>query len=138
MKLNAYINLKGNAKEALEFYHSVFGGELSMNTFKESGMEAQVKPEEAEWLMHGQLDFAEKTIMVSDTPSFIGNPELGGFAMSLSGEEADELKGYWEKLSEGGTVNQPLEQAPWGDTFGMLRDKFGVDWMVNITGKKAE
>jgi PhnB protein len=135
VKLNVYINLKGTAKEALEFYKSIFGGELRLSTFKESGME--VKPEEENWLMHGQLTSGNKDIMISDTPSFMGNPVLGGFSMSLSGEEADELKGYWEKLSEGSKINQPLEQAPWGDTFGMLTDKFGIDWMVNITAKKA-
>jgi PhnB protein len=135
VKLNAYINLKGAAREALEFYKSVFGGELRLSTFKENGM--QVKPEEEGWLMHGQLTFGDKDIMVSDTPEFMGSPVLGGFSMSLSGEEADELKGYWTKLSEGATINQPLEQAPWGDTFGMLKDKFGVDWMVNINGVKA-
>jgi PhnB protein len=134
MKLNVYINLNGKAKEALEFYHSIFGGELNTTTFKEGGM--QVKPEEENLLMHGQLTFGDKDIMISDTPSYMGSPELGGFSMSLSGEEANELKQYWNKLSEGGKINQPLEQAPWGDTFGMLTDKFGVDWMVNITSSR--
>jgi PhnB protein len=135
VKLNAYINLKGTAKEALEFYQSIFGGELRMSTFKEAGM--QVNPEEENWLMHGQLTAGNKDIMISDTPSFMGTPVLGGFSMSLSGEEAEELKGYWDKLSEGAKINQPLEQAPWGDTFGMLIDKFGIDWMVNISAPKA-
>jgi PhnB protein len=135
VKLNAYINLKGTAKEALEFYQSIFGGELRLSTFKENQM--PVKPEEEGWLMHGQLTIGDKDIMVSDSPEFMGTPVLGGFSMSLSGEEADELKGYWAKLSEGGKINQPLEQAPWGDTFGMLTDKFGIDWMVNINGPKA-
>lgn len=136
VKLNAYINLKGNAREALEFYKSVLGGELSMSTFKENGM--QVAPEEENWLMHGQLTAGNKDIMIADAPSFMGeyNPPRA-FSLSLSGEEAEELKGYWEKLAVGATINQPLVQAPWGDTFGMLTDKFGIDWMVNITAKKA-
>jgi PhnB protein len=134
-KLNAYINMKGNAKEALEFYHSIFGGELTMTTFKEGG--AEVKPEEENQLMHGQLTSGNKDLMISDTPSFMGSPVIGGFAMSLSGEDEEELKGYWSKLSEGAKINQPLEKAPWGDTFGMLTDKFGIDWMVNITEPKA-
>jgi PhnB protein len=135
MKLNAYINFKGKAREALTFYHSIFGGELSLSTFKENNV--PVKPEEENLIMHGQLTFGDKDIMASDVPDLMGNPVIGGFSMSLSGTEADELKGYWDKLAEGAKINQPLEQAPWGDTFGMLTDKFGVDWMVNITKPKA-
>jgi PhnB protein len=57
-------------------------------------------------------------------------------SISLSGDNEEELRGYWNKLSEGGTIGMPLEKAPWGDTFGMLTDKFGIGWMVNVAGKK--
>lgn len=139
VKLNPYINLKGKTKEAIEFYHSVFGGEMKMTTFKEGGM--KVPPEEENFIMHSQLDTPKGlTLMVSDQPSHMGEYSgLHGYSISLSGEMADEaeLKGYWEKLSEGAKITQPLVAAPWGDQFGMLQDKFGVDWMVNISGKKA-
>lgn len=136
--LNAYINMKGQAREALEFYKSIFGGEVTMSTFKEGGAESTVKPEEVDLLMHGQLTAPNNfNLMVSDTPSYMGSPVLGGFSMSLSGDDESTLTGYWNKLVEGGKVNQPLVKAPWGDTFGMLTDKFGVDWMVNIRGGHA-
>lgn len=134
-KLNAYINLKGHAREALEFYQSIFGGELRMSTFKE--FNAPVAPEEENWLMHGQLTAGNKDLMIADFPSFMGEYSAPkAFSLSLSGDEAEELRGYWEKLSQGGTINQPLVKADWGDEFGMLTDKFGIDWMVNIAGKK--
>lgn len=135
-KLNPYISFKGNAREAMEFYKSVFGGNLTTSTFKEAG--APHDPTEADNLMHGML-IAENgiTIMGADTPSGMEYNPGTNISISLSGDNEAELKGYWEKLSEGGTVHQPLEKAPWGDTFGMVGDKFGIEWMVNITGVKA-
>ena len=133
-KLNPYLNFKDNAKDAIEFYKSVFGGELTMSTFKESGM-----PDE-EGLMHSQLD-TEKgfTLMASDTPSHMEfKPgKIGNISLSGGTEDEAELKSYWEKLSEGANITVPMAPSPWGDTFGMLTDKFGVEWMVNIAGKKA-
>jgi len=135
---NPYLHLKGNAKEALEFYKGAFGGEITANTFKESGV--PVATEEENWLMHGQLKTENMTIMVADSPSSHGPYNVPtGISMSLSGFSEDEavLKGYWAKLSEGGKVDQPLVAAPWGDEFGMLTDKFGIAWMVNIAVNKA-
>ncbi len=135
-KLNPYINFNGNAREAMEFYKSVFGGELVMSTFKE--FNAPVEPKEADMIMHSMLEADNSIIfMASDTPSHMEYLPGTNVSMSLSGENEEELRGYWEKLSVGATIEQPLEKAPWGDTFGMLTDKFKIHWLVNITGKKA-
>jgi PhnB protein len=135
-RLNPYISFKNNAKEAMEFYKSVFGGTLVINTFKEFNVSQD--PNEDNLIMHSMLE-AENgiTFMAADTPSHMEYRPGANLSMSLSGDNEEELKGYWEKLSNGAKVEQPLEKAPWGDTFGMLTDKFGIHWMVNITAKKA-
>ncbi len=135
-KLNPYIHFKDNAREAMDFYKSVFGGELTVSTFKE-GM-GQDGPS-ADNIMHAMLVVGpEITIMASDTPPEMEYGARGGMSISLSGVSSDEelLKGYWDKLAEGANITVPVATAPWGDTFGMLTDKFGIDWMVNIAGKK--
>lgn len=136
-RLNPYISFGDNARSAMEFYKSVFGGELTTSTFAEGGMEHD--PGDAEKVMHSQLE-AENgmTLMGSDTPS--GQPwsPPSGISISLSGDDEAELSGYYRKLSEGGTVLEPLVKAPWGDQFGMLTDRFGILWMVNISGTPQE
>lgn len=135
-KLNPYLHFKDNAREAMEFYKSVFGGELTMSTFKE-GM--QEKGPEADNIMHAMLIIGpEMTLMGADTPSHMEYNPGASIELSLSGDNSDEekLTGYFNKLSEGGKISVPMEKAPWGDTFGMLTDKFGIGWMVNIAGKK--
>ncbi len=135
IKLNPYINFDGNAREAMEFYNSVLGGKLDINTFAESGMSDD--PAEAEKVMHALLETEDgMTIMASDTPKHIEYKPGKNISISLSGEDESTLKGYWEKLSESADIFAPLEKAPWGDTFGMLTDKFGIGWMVNISAKK--
>ncbi len=135
-KLNPYLNFNGNAKEAMEFYKNAFGGQLTMSTFKDGGMPHD--PSEAEKIMHAML-IADNgiTLMASDTPKGWDFTEGNNMSVSLSGDNETELKGYWDKLSEGAKIDQPLEKAPWGDMFGMFTDKFGIRWMVNIAGKKA-
>ena len=135
-KLNPYIHFKDNAREAMEFYKSALGGELTLSTFKEGGA-VQDGPH-AEKIMHAMLVVGpEITLMAADTPPEMEYREHGGMSISLSGEKADDekLRGYWEKLSDGANITVALQTAPWGDTFGMLTDKFGIDWMVNIAGK---
>ncbi len=135
-RLNPYISFKGDARSAMEFYTSVFGGTLTLNTFKDSGM--PVAENEGDQIMHAMLEAPNNFfVMASDTPSHMEHKPGSSISISLSGDNHDELSGYWEKLTEGGTINQPLVQAPWGDTFGMLTDKFGINWMVNIAGAKA-
>lgn len=133
--LNPYINFNGNAREAIEFYNAAFGGKLTVSTYKEGGMPAS--PEEENKVMHGMIEADNGIVlMAADTPS--GWPYTPGtnVSVSLSGEDEEQLRGYWDKLSAGGKVTQPLTKAPWGDTFGMFTDKFGIGWMVNIAGKK--
>ena len=134
-RLNPYISFNGNARAALEFYEEVFGGTLVMNTFGEFG--AGDGPE-AEKIMHGQLDTASGyTLMGSDTPPGMEHSPGNTMTVSLSGDDAGELRGYWDKLSADGTVTMPLERQMWGDEFGMCIDQFGVPWMVNITQSAA-
>ena len=132
-KLNPYLNFVDNAREALQFYETVFGGNLNIMTFAQGGMPSA--PVDSNKLMHGQLDTPSGfTLMASDTPPGM-EPSPHG-SISLSGDDHAELRGYWEKLSGSGTVTVPLEKAPWGDSFGMCTDKFGVPWMVNIAGPR--
>jgi PhnB protein len=134
-RLNAYLHFQDTAREAMEFYKSVFGGKLQMSTFKDYGA-AQV-PSDENKIMHSMLE-AENGIsfMGADAPS--GMPlSQGTTSLALSGDNEAELTGYFEKLAAGGTVREPLVKAPWGDAFGMLTDKYGVEWMVNITEQKS-
>jgi PhnB protein len=131
-RLNPYLNFNGNAREAMDFYVAVFGGERTSMTFSDGGMPHEAA--EKDWIMHSQLETPSGfTLMASDVPQSHGGAQPNG-SISLSGTEDAELHGYWDKLSAGGQIAQPLVQAPWGDSFGMLTDKFGVSWLVNITG----
>lgn len=137
LRLNPYINFDGQARDAIKFYHRVFGGELTMTTYAEAGMSQGGA--DADRIMHAQLDAPNgMTLMASDTPPGIPYQAPAGVSISLSGEDDATLSGYWEKLAEGGTITMPLEAAPWGDKFGMLTDRYGVPWMVNIAGARAE
>jgi PhnB protein len=131
--LNPYLSFRDQAREAMDFYQSVFGGELTRSTFGE--FEMTEDPAEKDKVMHSMLvTDGGLALMAADTPNSMEQPTGGGFSVSLSGEDEAELRGYWDKLSESGTVTMPLEKAPWGDSFGMLQDRFGVSWMVNIAG----
>jgi PhnB protein len=133
--LNPYINFKDNAREAMDFYKSVFGGELTISTFGEGG--ASSGPADADLIMHSQLETpAGFTLMASDTPAHMEFKGAGNISVSLSGTDEAALSGYWNKLNEGAAVIQPLQKAPWGDSFGMLSDRYGVAWLVNISGAK--
>ena len=135
-KLNPYLSFKDNAREAMEFYQTVFGGKLAISTFKE--YHASQDASEDNKVMHAVLEAGNGiTFMASDTPNRMEYKAGTNYSMSLSGDNEAELKGYFEKLSAGGNITMPLEKAPWGDTFGMLTDKFGVSWLVNIAGQKA-
>jgi len=135
-KLNPYINFESNCKEAMEFYNSAFGGKLTMSTFKEGG--APADPTQDNKIMHAMLVCDNGiTLMGADTPNGWTYIKGTNISVSLSGENEAELQGYWDKLSNGAKIDQPLAKAPWGDMFGMLTDKFGIRWMVNIIAKKA-
>jgi PhnB protein len=130
-RLNPYISFRDNARQAMDFYKEVFGGDLNLNTFGEFG--APGTPD-ADKVMHAQLETDRGfTLMASDTPAGMEYSPGNNISISLSGDDADELRRYWEQLSDGGTVTMPLEKQMWGDEFGMCLDRFGIPWMVNIT-----
>ncbi|HRW49282.1 MAG TPA: VOC family protein, partial [Caldilinea sp.] len=135
-RLNPYLNFRDSARQAMAFYQTVFGGKLAMNTFKDFGVSQD--PAEENKIMHSMLE-AENGIvfMAADTLNSWPYSQGTDMHMSLSGDNEAELRGYFEKLSQGGTIVQPLMQAPWGDIFGAVNDQFGVKWMVNISPAKA-
>jgi PhnB protein len=133
-ELNPYLNFNGNARQALEFYTSVFGGNLTLNTFADFGGQGT----DTDRIMHGQLQTdAGYTIMAADVTSDMTYQPMAGFSVSLSGDDADTLRGYFEKLSAGGTTTMPLAKQVWGDEFGMCIDQFGTSWLVNISQPAA-
>ena len=130
-QLNPYLNFNGNARQALEFYASVFGGNLNLSTFADFGSKDEPN---ADKIMHGQLETdAGYTIMAADTPPGMEYQGMHGFGVSLSGDDGDALHGYWEKLTASGTTTMPLQKQAWGDEFGMCTDGFGIPWLVNIS-----
>jgi PhnB protein len=134
-QLNPYLNFNGNARQALEFYASVFGGELVLNTFAQYGAASSA---DADRTMHGMLETdAGYTIMAADVTSDMEYHPPAGFSMSLSGDDADPLRSYFDQLSASGTVTMPLQKQVWGDEFGMCVDGFGVSWLVNISQPQA-
>ncbi|MFC9832822.1 VOC family protein [Rhodococcus sp. NPDC127530] len=131
-RLNPYISFDGNARQAMEFYKDVFGGTLALNTFGEYGAP---EGEGADKIMHAMLESDNGyTLMGADTPPGMEHNPGTNIAVSLSGDDGDELRGYWAKLANGGSVSVPLEKQMWGDEFGACTDKFGISWMVNIAG----
>ena len=130
-RLNPYLNFDGNAREAMQFYANVFGGDLSMSTFSDMGADGP----DANRIMHAQLQTKDGyTIMGADVPSTMSYQPMTGSSVSISGGEADSarLHGYWDKLASGGSTTMPLAKQSWGDEFGMCTDRFGVPWMVDI------
>lgn len=132
-RLNPYLSFRDQARDAITFYQSVFGGDLTLTTFAEGGMPHD--PADADKIMHAQLTSPNQLIlMASDAPSGMDLDAGSTVSISLSGDNEPELRGFWDGLSEGATITMPLTSAPWGDSFGMLTDRFGTAWMVNIAG----
>ncbi|WP_337062749.1 VOC family protein [Kineococcus sp. G2] len=126
-----YVSLPGTAREALAFYRSVLGGEVSTSTFAEFGGAEGADPD---GVMHGQLDTPSGfTLMVSDAMPGMSSASGGNIALCLSGDDLEQLRGFFDGLAEGGKVTTPLEVQVWGDQYGALTDRFGVDWMVNAS-----
>lgn len=133
-RLNPYLSFRDNARQAMEFYQSVFGGELAISTFGEYGGEGT----QANLIMHSQLETPSGyTIMGADTPEGMSHNPGTNITVSLSGDDAEELRGYFAELSDGGAIAVPLEKQMWGDEFGQLTDKFGIQWMVNVSSGEA-
>ncbi len=136
VRLNPYLSFRDSARQAMEFYRSVFGGELTVSTFAE--FHASEDPSEQDKVMHSMLEADNGLVlMAADTPNSMEYMPAAGISISLSGDEERVLRDYWDKLAEDGTITIPLERAPWGDTFGMCLDKFGISWLVNIAGSQA-
>ena len=133
MRLNPYLTFEGNARAAMKFYATVFGGELVVNTFGQYGTK---EPALRNKVMHAMLETEEGfTLMASDLAPGMEHSPGSNITISLSGDDGAALRGYWKKLSRGGQVNMPLEKQMWGDEFGQCTDKFGISWMVNISGQ---
>jgi PhnB protein len=131
VRLNPYLSFQDNAREAMTFYQSVLGGDLTVSTFAD--FHASEDPAEQDKVMHSQLETPDGLVLMgADTPAAMEYQPQAGVSVSLSGDDEAKLRGYWERLSEGGTVVMPFEQAPWGATFGMCVDRFGTSWMVNV------
>jgi len=133
VRLNPYLSFRDNAGEAMTFYHGVLGGELTLTTFAEA--QASHDPADDDKIMHGMIETADGlALMGADTPTGMDYTPGASISVSLSGDDDARLRAFWDGLADGGTVTVPLEMAPWGDAFGMLVDRFGTAWMVNIAG----
>jgi PhnB protein len=136
VQLNPYLSFRNNARQAMEFYSSVFGGTLSVSTFGE--FQASSDPSESDLVMHSQLEGEHGVVfMASDTPSQMEYKPGTNISMSLSGDDEAVLRGWFDKLADSGTVAMPLDKAPWGDLFGMCVDRFGINWLVNVSGQST-
>ncbi len=129
--LSPYLNFNGSTAEAMRFYQSVLGGDLNIQTFGDAGVAQD--DEQKNLTLHAALTSNGITLFASD-----GRPDVkvvfgDNVHLSLQGSDSEKLTGYFNGLSAGGQVDMPLAKQFWGDTFGMLTDKFGVHWMVNIT-----
>ena len=128
VRLEVYLFFKGDCREAMEFYKSTFGGELSVTTYKDAGVDAEgTSPD---WLMHCSLEGGEVKLMGSDTAQ--ASPMAKKVSLSLGGTDEARMREIFDALSAGGEVFSALKKEAWGDLFGSFTDKYGVEWMVNI------
>ena len=136
--INPYIHFNGNAEEAFKFYKSVFGGEFArVVRFKEMPIPG-IPENEADKIMHIALPIGNKSLLMgSDTPSFMGkhNENENRSKISIQAESKEEADFLYNKLSAGGHIEMPIDDSPWGTYFGMFRDKYGIEWMVDFDPK---
>ena len=135
-KVEPYLHFAGNCEEAMNFYKSIFGGELVISRFSDFAGPEQAPQDTPNGVMHAVLKSDELSFMASD-----GMPEMtqvmgDNISMSISGDDEAQLTGFFSGLCEGGTATLPLAKQMWGDTFGMLTDKYGIHWMINIAASK--
>jgi PhnB protein len=137
--INPHINFNGNAEEAFEFYRSAFGGEFTkIIRFKDLANDEFPVPEhEANKLMHIALPIGNSILMANDVPEVMGrtNENENRSKIVISAESKEEANELFTKLSVGGEIEVPIEESPWGSYFGMFRDKFGIEWMVDFDPK---
>ncbi len=139
-QINPYIHFNGNAEEAFAFYKSVFGGEFAMiSRFKDMPtLEHSISEKEASKIMHIALPIGKSSVLMgSDTPEFMGkhNENENRSKISISAESKEEADQLFNGLSAGGKVEMPITDSPWGSYFGMFRDKYGIEWMVDFDPK---
>jgi PhnB protein len=138
-QINPHINFNGNAEEAFTFYKSVFGGEFAkIMRFKDlSSLEFPVSENEANKIMHIALPIGKNVLMANDVPEILGrvNENENRSKISISAESKEEADKLFIGLSAGGTIEMPITNSPWGSYFGMFRDKFGIEWMVDYDSK---
>ena len=134
--LNPYISFQNQARAAMEYYQSVFGGELVVSTFAEyPGMTDD--PAEQDLVMHAQLETPDGfVLMAADTPSRMTYEKPAGISVSVNGDDEPALQGYWDTLADGGSVIMPFDTPPWGGKFGMLTDRFGIEWMIALNAAR--
>ncbi|WP_432487519.1 VOC family protein [Kineococcus sp. SYSU DK018] len=130
-RLSPYVSLPGTAREAPAFYRSVLGGEVTISTFGEFGVAEGIDPD---GVMHGQFDTPSGfTLMVSEAVAGKSSATGSNLALCLFGDDLEQLRGFFTGLAEGGEVTTPLAAQVWGDQYGALTDRFGVDWMVDVS-----
>jgi len=136
---NIYLTFNGNCEEAFNFYKSVFGGEFAkIIRFKDiSSPEYPIAENEANKIMHIALPIGRNILMANDVPEFMGqvNENENRSKISVSAESREEADKLFNGLSAGGNIELPIEDSPWGSYFGMFRDKFGIEWMVDFDPK---
>lgn len=139
MSLNPYINFNGNAEEAFNFYKSVFGGEFSVvSRFKDiPGVAEAMSEEEANKIMRIILPIGNSELIANDVPAFMGpvNENENRSKIAVSVDSGEELERLFKGLSEGGTVEMPMDESPWGTRFAMFRDKYGIEWTIEFNPK---
>lgn len=132
--MNPYIHFNGECRQAMEFYESIFGGKVDYSTYGESSS-MPVEDKFKDHIMHADLQADGLRLMASDSGP-MGQGKIGeNMSISLSGDERDKLMKYYEGLSKGGNIIVPMAKQTWGDEFGMLTDKFGTKWLININQK---
>lgn len=139
--INPYINFNGNAEEAFTFYKSVFGGEFTtVVRFKDmESPEFQVAQNEANNIMHIALPIGQNVLMGNDVPEFMGrtNENENRSKISINCKNKEEADRIFNGLSVGGKIEFPMDESPWGSYFGMFRDKYGIEWMVDFNKKET-
>lgn len=137
--INPYINFNGNTEEAFTFYKSVFGGEFAMIIrFKDMPNPGNpIAENEVDKIMHIALPIGQNVLMGNDVPEYMGrvNENENRSKISISAESREEADKLFNGLSAGGSVEVPMDDSPWGTYFGMFRDKYGIEWMVDFDPK---
>ena len=137
--INPHINFNGNAEEAFNFYKSVFGGAFAkVIRFKDISIPGyQAAEDETNKIMHIALPIGKNILMANDVPASMGpvNENENRSKISISAESREEADKLFNGLSEGGNIEMPISDSPWGSYFGMFRDKFGIEWIVDFDQK---